>query len=95
MKNNFYEFLEELKKASDECWAAKIALHELGSKYAPLCIQLILESRQIPKLINNRIERRKHETGLDVVHPDFWDADMLIALNEHFEHCMEESNAST
>ncbi len=83
--NKWLELLRDLKKASDECWGAKRVLHDLGNQYAPLCFQILLEGRQIPKLINNRIEKRKNATGLDPVHPDFWDADMIIALYEHLD----------
>ena len=69
-------------------------LQDLGNKYAPLCIQILLESRGIPKLVNNRIERRKQETGLDPIHPDFWDADMIILLAEHYK-TLEITIAST
>ncbi|HEY4832821.1 MAG TPA: hypothetical protein VIH61_09720 [Waddliaceae bacterium] len=94
-EEEFLNLIRKLKDASEEIWAAKMFLHDLGNKYSPLCIQILLEGRQIPKLINNRIEKRKHETGLDPIHPDFWDADMIIALYEYFENCgaMEESNA--
>jgi len=81
----FTELLNDLKKASDKIWEAKLALHDLSGVYAPLCIDLLVKSRHIPKLINNRIERRQTETGLDVVNPDFWDAEMIIALHEYFE----------
>lgn len=93
-ENSFTTLLKKLKVASDECWAAKLALHDLGNKYAPLCIQILVEGRHIPNLINNRINQRKFETGLDAIHPDFWDADMLIALTEHFD-TMEGPNASS
>ncbi len=94
----FLNLINQLKTASEEIWAAKIALRELGNKYAPLCIQILVEGRQIPKLINNRMEKRKNETGLDPVHPDFWDADMINALSEHFEEnelMKELENATT
>jgi len=92
----FYDLVRGLKKASDEIWAARMLLADLRNQYAPLCIQILIEGRQIPQLINNRIERRKKETGLDPVHPDFWDADMIIALYEHFEDlfALEKSHAS-
>ncbi|HUC95513.1 MAG TPA: hypothetical protein VMR76_00965 [Candidatus Saccharimonadia bacterium] len=84
--NKFQDLIKELAAASKECWAAQLALHDLGNKYSPLCIQLVLEGRQIPKLINDRINKRKDETGVDPIHPDFWNADMIIALHEHFEN---------
>lgn len=92
----FFDLIKDLKKAFEELWAAKLVLHDLGNKYAPLCIQILVEGMQIPKLINNRIEARKKQTGLDPVHPDFWDVEMIIALAEHFENIyqMEGSNAS-
>lgn len=96
--DKFLDLIKQLKTASEEIWAAKIALRELSNKYSPLCIQILVEGRQIPKLINNRIENRKRETGLDPVHPDFWDVDMIIALSEHFEEnelMKELENAST
>lgn len=95
--NTFSDLLKKLKAASKECWTAKMALHDLGNKYAPLCLKIIIEGKHIPKLVNARIEIRQQETGLDPVHPDFWDAEMIIALYEHFENCnvMEESNASS
>lgn len=92
--DNFIALIKQLKSASEECWAAKIALHDISQKYAPLCIQLLVEGRKIPRLINSRIEKRQKEMGLDPVHPDFWDADMIIALYEHFEEAflLEEVN---
>ena len=94
-QNEFLNLIKDLEQASNEVWAAKIVLHDLKNKYAPLCIQIMLESRHIPKLINNRIEKRKAETGLDPIHPDFWDADLIIAFYEYFENkfAMEELNA--
>jgi len=83
--NDFNSLINELKKASKECLDAKMSLHVLGNKYASLCIQILVEGRQIPQLINNRIEKRKQEIGRDPVHPDFWSPDMIIALAEHFE----------
>ena len=92
----FYSLIKELKEASKECEIAKIFLYDLSAKYAPLCVQILVEARHVPKLINNRIEKRKQETGLDPIHPDFWDADMIIALYEYFENCCvpEVANAS-
>ena len=94
--DKFYPLLKDLKTASQEIWAGKILLHDLKTKYAPLCIQILLEGRRIPQLINKGIEKRKFETGLDPIHPDFWDLDMIIALYEYFEntHAMEKANAS-
>lgn len=89
-EDNFFDLINELKTSAENCWSAKVALHEQGVKYSHLCIKVLLESRQIPKLINNRIEKRKQETGLDVVHPDFWDADMIIALSEHYQKVCSE-----
>lgn len=93
----FDDLIKGLKSASEEYWAAKLALHDLSSKYAPLCIQILIEGRKIPRLINNRIEKRMQDSGLDPIHPDFWDADMIIALYEYFEnsYAREKSNAST
>ena len=93
MDEKLSDMIKQLQSARDQCLRAKVAVHELGQKYAPLCIQLLLEMRHVPKLINNRIENRARETGgLDVIHPDFWDADMLIALAEYFDS-MENVNA--
>src|ERR1700728_3951470 len=83
--DTFCNLLQELKEAAKQIWTAEILVNDLQNKYAPLCVQILVEGRQIPKLINNRIEKRKKETGLDPVHPDFWDADMIIALYEYFE----------
>lgn len=93
----FLELIRKLKSASEEIWAAKIVMRELETKYATLCVQILVEGRQIPKLINNRIENRKRETGWDPVHPDFWDVDMIIALSDHFEELLsrEGSDATT
>lgn len=95
--DQFLELLRKLKEVSEEVWAAKLALRDIETKYAPLCVQILVEGRQIPPLINNRIERRRAENGLDPVHPDFWDADMIIALYEYFESCgvMEEVHNGT
>lgn len=93
MKDKSAELLKQLKLANEECWNARIALHDLGQKYAPLCIQLMVEMRHVPKLINHRIEKRMKETNLDVLHPDFWDTDMIMALAEHY-NLMEEEHAS-
>lgn len=84
-----------ITSAYKEIWDAKINTHEVSKKYAPMCIQLIVESMQIPKLINNRMEKRKEETGRDFVHPDFWDGDMIISLAEHFKATGGGNNAST
>ena len=94
-EDEFYQLLKDLKKVPEEIWAAKILLRDLSTKYAPLCIQILIGARKIPELSNNRIEKRKKETGLDPVHPDFWDADMIIAFCEYFEnaHSMEVANA--
>lgn len=81
----FESLLPELKKAWVECTAAKIKDLEVGNKHAPLCVELLVKGRQFPRLINNRIEKRKTETGLDPVHPDFWNTDMIIALYEHYK----------
>jgi len=96
-EDEFYQLLKDLKKVPEEIWAAKMLLQDLSTKYAPLCIQILIGARKIPELSNNRIEKRKQETGLDPIHPDFWDADMIIALYEHFEntHTMEKANASS
>lgn len=94
-EETFLNLIRKLENASKEIWAAKLLLHDLGTKYASLCIQILLEGRRIPPLINNRIERRKEETGFDPVNPDFWDADMIISLYEYFETSgiLEESHA--
>jgi hypothetical protein len=94
-ENKFRQHLKDLKTASTEVWAAQIALLDIGKKYAPLCVQILVDGRHIPQLINNRIEKRRQEIGLDPVHPDFWDADMIIALYEYFENinAKEDANA--
>lgn len=89
--NEFLDLLGELSKASKECIKSQIASYEVGKRYAPLCIQVLLESRMIPKLINNKMEKRKSESGLDPVHPDFWNADMIIALAEHYQGVLERA----
>jgi hypothetical protein len=86
----FYSLINELKEAAKECENAKIVLYNLGVKHAMTCVQLLIEARHIPKLANNRIEKRSEETGLDPIHPDFWDADMIIALYDYFENCIPE-----
>src|ERR1700722_13782968 len=93
------DLLKELKIAADDCWASKIVTHNIAKKHASLCIQILKELGYVPKLINNRIEQRKNETGdRDVKHPDFWtSADMIIALCEHFHkeyRLLEEEDAS-
>lgn len=85
-KESFENIIEELKVAGAECVKAQLALHDLGAKYAPLCIKALVEARHIPQLRNGGIEKRKNQTGLDPLHPDFWDINMIIALSEHFDN---------
>jgi len=100
-ENKFPDLLKELKKASDECWASKIATYEIATKHAPKCIQILQELGYVPRLINNRIEKRLSEReGWDVCSNDFWaSADMIIALSNHleqkFDALKEFKNAST
>jgi hypothetical protein len=90
-EERFQRLKAEVKKAAEDCWNSKMELHEKGKKYADLCIQLLVAMRHIPKLVNDRILKREIETkGLDVLHPDFWNGDMIIALSEYFER---EDNA--
>lgn len=88
----FYQLIKDLETASKEIIDAQLVVHDLANKYASLCINILVEGRRIPELINRRIEKRKAETGLDPVHPDFWDADMINALSEHFENNKEVDN---
>jgi hypothetical protein len=100
-KNKLQQLLKELQKASNDCWASKIATHDIAVKNAPLCVKIVQELGYVPKLVNKGIEKRKCETdGRDVFDNDFWsDADMIIALSERLEEefgSLEEiQNAST
>jgi hypothetical protein len=86
-ENKLPHLFEELKKASQECWASKIATYETAKKYAPLCVQIVRELGFVPRLANSRLERRMEETdGRDILDEDFWtNENMIIALFEHLE----------
>ena len=79
---DFKKILCGLTKASEKYWPARMALDDLFNQYTLLPIQIPVTRKQISKLLNNCIERRELEIGLDSAHPDFWDADMIIALYE-------------
>lgn len=92
-ENNLPHLFEELKKAVDEYWIYKIAAYEIAKNNAYLCVKIIQQLGYVPRLINNRIEKRIMETdGRSVLDTDFWcDQDMIIAFfegldREVFEH---------
>jgi|GEM_PF-6275633 len=87
---NLAQLFRDLKEASSECWKAKIAENEVAGKHATLCLEILQKLGYVPRLLNCRIEERKWAMdGMDVMQYDFWcDANMIIALNEHFEEYM-------
>jgi len=91
-KKRIMEIEEKLKEVFFHICKVDHELNEHCRQYAQLCVDYLVETKFIPELAV--FEERKKNTGLCVLHPDFWNPHMICALAEEYR-MMERKNGST